>query len=66
MAAPREMGKMTISQFEQGKNSPTQGELLLKLISALSLSSERFTNNIDKHGKGTAEYACECIKKYLA
>lgn len=33
-------GKMTISQFEQGKNSPPQGELLLKLITALSLSAE--------------------------
>lgn len=33
-------GKMTISQFEQGKNSPPQGELLSKIVSALSLSSE--------------------------
>lgn len=33
-------GKMTISQFEQGKNSPPQGELLSKIVSALSLTSE--------------------------
>lgn len=33
-------GKMTISQFEQGKNFPPQGELLQRMVSALSLSSE--------------------------
>ena len=33
-------GKMTISQFEQGKNSPPQGELLERIISALELTSE--------------------------
>lgn len=30
--------KMTISQFENGKNSPPQGELLNKIIAALDLS----------------------------
>lgn len=30
-------GKMTISQFEQGKNSPPQGNLLSKIIKALKL-----------------------------
>ncbi len=33
-------GKMTISQFEQGKNSPPQGALLAKIVSALELSYE--------------------------
>ena len=33
-------GKMTISQFENGKNSPPQGELLESIISALSLTSD--------------------------
>lgn len=32
--------KMTISQFENNKNSPPQGELLENIISALSLSAE--------------------------
>ena len=32
--------KMTISQFEQGKNAPPQGELLNKLIDALALNEE--------------------------
>lgn len=36
--------KMTISQFEQGKNAPPQGELLNKLIAALSLSEEQERN----------------------
>lgn len=33
--------KMTISQFEQGKNAPPQGELLNKLIDALALTAEQ-------------------------
>lgn len=33
-------GKMTISQFENAKNSPPQGELLEKIIKALNLSEE--------------------------
>lgn len=33
-------GKMTISQFENAKNSPPQGELLEKIIKALNLSAE--------------------------
>lgn len=33
-------GKMTISQFEQGKNSPPQGDLLNKIIQALNLTQE--------------------------
>lgn len=36
--------KMTISQFENNKNSPPQGELLEKIISALSLSEEEEKN----------------------
>lgn len=32
--------KMTISQYEQGKNAPPQGELLDKLILAMSLDAE--------------------------
>lgn len=33
--------KMTISQFEQGKNAPPQGALLNELIIALSLNREQ-------------------------
>ena len=33
--------KMTVSQFEKGKNAPPQGELLEKIISALSLTLEQ-------------------------
>lgn len=32
--------KMTISQFEQGKNAPPRGELLDKIIRALMLSED--------------------------
>ena len=32
--------KMTISQFEQGKNAPPRGELLDKIIAALKLSDD--------------------------
>jgi len=33
--------KMTISQFENGKNAPPQGELLEKIISVLTLTPEQ-------------------------
>ncbi len=33
-------GKMTISQFENGKNAPPQGELLDKIILALEITDE--------------------------
>ena len=32
--------KMTVSQFEQGKNAPPQGALLDSIIAALSLSDD--------------------------
>ena len=35
--------KMTISQFEQEKNAPPQGELLEKIIEALHLTSDEST-----------------------
>lgn len=34
-------GKMTISQFESGKNAPPTGELLNKLVDALVLTPEQ-------------------------
>lgn len=33
--------KMTVSQFEKGKNAPPQGELLEKIISTLTLTTEQ-------------------------
>lgn len=33
--------KMTVSQFEKGKNAPPQGELLEKIISVLTLTPEQ-------------------------
>ena len=39
---------------------------ILRGLGQIYVADERFTNSIDKHGQGTAEYACECIKKYLA
>lgn len=33
--------KMTVSQFENGKNAPPQGELLESIIAALTLSEEQ-------------------------
>ncbi len=38
-------GKMTISQFESGKNAPPQGELLDKIIGALELTEDE-TNQL--------------------
>lgn len=39
---------------------------ILAGLGQMYITDERFTNNIDKHGQGTAEYVCECIKSYLA
>ena len=36
--------KMTVSQFEKGKNAPPQGELLEKIISVLTLTPEQENN----------------------
>ena len=33
--------KMFVSQFEKGKNAPPQGELLEKIISTLTLTTEQ-------------------------
>lgn len=33
--------KMTVSQFEKGKNAPPQGDLLESIISALTLTAEQ-------------------------
>lgn len=33
--------KMTVSQFEKGKNAPPQGELLEKIISSLELTPDQ-------------------------
>lgn len=33
--------KMTVSQFENGKNAPPQGDLLERIISALTLTEEQ-------------------------
>lgn len=40
LAAAIGRGKMTISQFESGKNAPPQGELLKRIIHALDLTDE--------------------------
>ena len=40
-------------------------EILLGL-GELYVSDERFTNNIDKHGEGTAAYIAACIKSFIA
>lgn len=37
-------GKMTISQFEQGKNYPPKGDLLEKIVAALELTPEEATH----------------------
>ena len=37
--------KMTVSQFEKGKNAPPQGELLEKIISTLTLTTEQENRN---------------------
>ena len=39
---------------------------ILSGLGQMYVADERFTKNIDKHGKGTAEYVSECIKRNLA
>ena len=37
---------------------------ILAGLGQLYVSDERFKNNIDRHGEGTAAYVSECIKSY--
>ena len=39
---------------------------ILAGLGELYVSDERFTNNIDKHGEGTAAYIAACIKSFCA
>ena len=57
-------GKMTISQFEQGKNSPPQGELLSKIISALSLTPDEETKLIFLSAKSRKDIPID-IEEYF-
>lgn len=41
LAKAIDRSKMTISQFEKGKNAPPQGELLDKIVSALELNPDQ-------------------------
>lgn len=41
LAAAIGRSKMTISQFESGKNAPPQGELLERIIETLNLTTEQ-------------------------
>lgn len=41
LAKSIDRSKMTVSQFEKGKNAPPQGELLDKIISVLTLTTEQ-------------------------
>lgn len=57
-------GKMTISQFEQGKNSPPQGELLSKIVAALSLTPEEETKLIFLSAKSRKDIPVD-IEEYF-
>ena len=37
---------------------------ILAGLGQMYVADERFKNNIDKHGEGTAEYVSQCIKSY--
>ena len=37
---------------------------ILAGLGQMYIGDERFENNIDKHGEGTAEYICQAIKVY--
>ena len=39
---------------------------ILSGLGQMYIADDRFTRNIDKHGKGTAIYVSACIKNYLA
>ncbi|MEE0857615.1 MAG: MerR family transcriptional regulator [Ruminococcus sp.] len=38
---------------------------ILKGLGQMYVADERFTKNIDRHGKGTAEFVSACIKNYF-
>ena len=39
---------------------------ILSGLGQIYVADERFTKNIDRHGKGTAEYTAACIKSYCS
>lgn len=39
---------------------------ILSGLGQMYIADERFTKNIDRHGKGTAAYVSECIKSYCS
>lgn len=43
LAKAIDRSKMTVSQFEKGKNAPPQGELLEKIINALVLTPDQIS-----------------------
>ena len=61
------LGKTVV--YASGEESASQikaraDRLKLKNIGEMYISDERFTNNIDKYGKGTAEFVHIAIKNY--
>lgn len=39
---------------------------ILAGLGQMYVADERFTNNIDRHGEGTAAYTAKCIKSYCS
>lgn len=52
-----------LQQFITERMFPCTDEILAQL-GELYVADERFTQNIDKHGAGTAAYVSSCIKVY--
>lgn len=44
----------------------TSTDEILSGLGQMYVADDRFTNNIDRHGEGTAVYVSECIKSYCS
>lgn len=61
-----EPAKIMVEKLQQciTNNFYTCTDEILAGLGELYVADERFKNNIDKHGEGTAEYVSKCIKHY--
>ena len=61
-----EPARMQVKKLQQciTDNFYTCTEVILAGLGQMYAADERFQNNIDRHGEGTAAYIAECIKSY--
>ena len=61
-----EPAKITVEKFQQciTDNFYTCTDDILKGLGRMYVADDRFRENIDRHGEGTAEFVSGCIKSY--